>query len=114
MTSVQERGIAQLAQYEAHYYEHGWVLVTLPRPDVIYSVRAALLDELRRLSGRPDVTLERYHEIAADDAVHHDYQFKLTELFRSRRYAHDVLAAQLDFFRPFLGPDLLVQVNPYL
>src|SRR4051812_6742125 len=114
MTSVQERGIAQLAQYEAHYYEHGWVLVTLPRPDVIHWVRAALLDELRGISGRSDVTLERYHEIADDDAAHHDYQYKLTELFRSRRYAREVLAAQDDFFRPFLGPDLLVQVNPYL
>jgi hypothetical protein len=111
MISVQDRTIAQ---YESHYREHGWVLVKLPRSDVIDSVRAALQDELRRLSGIPDITLERYHEIADDDAVHRDYQFKLTELFRVNRYAYLVLAAQDDFFRPFLGPDLLVQVNPYL
>jgi hypothetical protein len=111
MTSVQDRTITQ---YEAHYHEHGWVLVTLPRTDVIQTVRGALLDELRRLSGDRTVTLERYHEIADDDAVHREYQLKLTELFRTRRYAHEVLGAQDDLFRPFLGPDLLVQVNPYL
>ena len=111
MISVQDRTIAQ---YESHYHEHGWVLVKLPRPEVIQTVRAALQEELRRISGVSDITLERYHEIAEDDAVHHDYQFKLTELFRTKRYAYQVLAAQDDFFRPFLGPDLLVQVSPYL
>jgi hypothetical protein len=103
-----------IAQYEAEYREQGWVLVDLPRVDVIDTVRGVLQAELREISGHPDMTLERYHEIADDDAVHRDYQFKLTELFRARRYAYEVLAAQLDFFRPFLGPDLLVQVNPYL
>jgi ectoine hydroxylase-related dioxygenase (phytanoyl-CoA dioxygenase family) len=111
LISVQERTIAQ---YESHYLEHGWVLVTLPRPAIIETVRQVLQTELRRISGVADITLERYHEIADDDAVHRDYQFQLTELFRSNRYAHAVLAAQDDFFRPFLGPDLLVQVNPYL
>jgi len=111
LISLQNRSIAQ---YEAEYREQGWVLVTLPRPDVIDTVREVLLAELRRISGVADITLERYHEIADDDAVHHDYQYRLTEVFRSRRYAYEVLAAQDDFFRPFLGPDLLVQVNPYL
>jgi hypothetical protein len=111
MTSLMDRAIAR---YESHYFEHGWVLVKLPRPEVIDDVRAVLLKELRALSGVSDITLERYHEIADDDAVHHEYQIKLTELFRANRYAYHVLAAQDDFFRPFLGPDLLVQVNPYL
>jgi hypothetical protein len=103
-----------LADYEAHYQEHGWVRVKLPRPDVIETVRETILAELRRISGVQDITLERYHEIADDDDVHHKYQYELTELFRSNRYAYTVLAAQDGFFRPFLGPDLLVQVNPYL
>jgi hypothetical protein len=111
LISTQNRSIAQ---YEAEYREQGWVLVDLPRPEVIETVRGVLQAELRDLSGYSDITLERYHEIADDDATHRDYQFKLTELFRSRRYAYEVLAAQLDFFRPFVGPDLLVQVNPYL
>jgi len=111
MTSLQDRAIAQ---YESHYFEHGWVLVKLPRPDVIQEVRAVLQDGLRRISGVSDVTLERYHEIADDDATHQQYQIELTELFRSNRYAYRVLAAQDELFRPFLGPDLLVQVNPYL
>lgn len=103
-----------VAAYEAHYREHGWVLVTLPKPEAVQAVRATMLDELRRLSGDPDVTLETYHRIADDDEAHRSYQYQLTELFRSRRYAYTVLAAQEAFFRPFLGPDLLVQVNPYL
>lgn len=111
MTSLMDRAIAR---YESHYFEHGWVLVTLPRPEVIDDVRAVLLRELRAVSGVSDITLERYHEIADADDIHHEYQIKLTEIFRQNRYAHYVLAAQDDFFRPFLGPDLLVQVNPYL
>lgn len=111
MTSLMDRAIAR---YESHYFEHGWVLVQLPRPEVIQEVRGVLQDALRTLSRISDMTLERYHEIADDDAVHHEYQIKLTELFRTNRYAYRVLAAQDDFFRPFLGPDLLVQVNPYL
>jgi ectoine hydroxylase-related dioxygenase (phytanoyl-CoA dioxygenase family) len=111
LISLQERAIAQ---YESHYFEHGWVLVELPRPDVIQEVRDVLQNELRRLSGDSRVTLERYHEIADDDATHQNYQIHLTELFRKHRYAYHVLAAQDDFFRPFLGPDLLVQIHPYL
>ncbi len=111
MISLKDRAIAS---YESHYLEHGWVLVRLPRPEVIHEVRAMLQAELRKLTGIPDVTLERYHEIADEDALHREYQVKLTEVFRSNRYAYHVLAAQDDFFRPFLGPDLLVQVNPYL
>jgi hypothetical protein len=91
------------------------VLVKLPRPEVVHSVRAALLDELRRLSGVRDVTLERYH----GDRRRRRRPTTTTSssspsCSRSRRYAYKVLADQLDFFRPFLGPDLLVQVNPYL
>ncbi|MFN8634353.1 MAG: phytanoyl-CoA dioxygenase family protein [Chloroflexota bacterium] len=107
-------GEPSIGAYEAHYREHGWVLVTLPNQVIVHEVRATLQEELRRLSGRPDVTLETYHQIADDDQQHHDYQFQLTELFRARRYAYGVLAAQDAFFRPFLGPDLLVQVSPYL
>src|SRR5215213_6468101 len=84
LTSPQDRAIAQ---YESHYFEHGWVLVELPRPEVIQEVRAVLQDALRELSGYSDITLERYHEIADDDAAHHGYQVKLTELFRTNRYA---------------------------
>src|SRR3954465_15183905 len=102
LISMETRSIAQ---YEAEYREQGWVLVDLPRPEVIETVRGALQAELRQISGYADITLERYHEISDDDTVHRDYQFKLTELFRARRYAYEVLAAQLDFFRPFLGPD---------
>ena len=111
MISLKDRAIAG---YESHYLEHGWVLVKLPRPEVIQEVRAVLQDELRKLTGVSDVTLERYHEIADDDVLHREYQVKLTEVFRTNRYAYRVLVAQDDFFRPFLGPDLLVQVNPYL
>jgi ectoine hydroxylase-related dioxygenase (phytanoyl-CoA dioxygenase family) len=103
-----------IAQYESHYFEHGWVLVKLPRPEVIQDVRAVLQDELRRLSGVPNITLERYHEIADDDATHQNYQIQLTELFRKNRYVHHILSVQDELFRLFLGPDLLVQVHPYL
>jgi ectoine hydroxylase-related dioxygenase (phytanoyl-CoA dioxygenase family) len=103
-----------ISAYDAHYREHGWVLVKLPQPAIIETVRAELLAELRRLSGVPDVTLERYHEIADDDADHHRYQKELTDIFRSRRYAARVIGAQIELFRQFVGPDLLVQVSPYL
>lgn len=103
-----------IAEHEAHFHEHGWILVKLPQPEIIETVRAALLDELRRVSGNSTVTLERYQEIADNDDDHHKYQVHLTEYFRRERLAYRVLAAQDAFFRPFLGPDLLVQINPYL
>ena len=37
-----------IVSYEAHYREHGWVLVDLPRPDAVHAVRATLLDAAMR------------------------------------------------------------------
>ncbi len=105
---------SMLEHYEETYRKQGWVVVKLPRPDAAVQVRAALLGKLREISGVPDITLERYHEIAEDDELHSQYQIELTEFFRANHFAREVLAAQQAFFRPFLGPDLLVQVSPYL
>jgi len=105
---------SRLEQYEDVYRNQGWVVVKLPRPEAAVQVREALLGKLREISGVPDITLERYHEIAEDDEIHSKYQFELTEFFRANHFAREVLGAQQAFFRSFLGPDLLVQASPYL
>lgn len=103
-----------LEQREHHFYEHGWIVVKLPNPDPVYAARAALLKELRRLTGSATLTLEQYHEIAQEDDLHTDWQTQLTQLFRTERFGYKIIAAQLDFFKAFLGPDINVQSNPYL
>ena len=94
--------------------EHGWMVVKLPNPEPVYRARAAVLQELRRLTGNEQVTLENYHHIAEDDGEHTQLQVKLTQYFREQRFGPQIIRAQQEFFVALLGRDIDVQSSPYL
>ncbi|MCS6814502.1 MAG: phytanoyl-CoA dioxygenase family protein [Cyanobacteria bacterium] len=103
-----------LPRLEAQFRAEGWFVVQAPNPEPIYAARTALLNELRRLTGQPTITLETYHQVIEDDRYHTDLQIQLTNFFRTQRFGPQIIAAQLDFFQALLGRDLNVQSSPYL
>lgn len=103
-----------LPRLEAQFQAEGWFVVQAPNPEPIYVARTALLNELRRLTGNPAITLETYHQAIEDDRHHTDLQIQLTHFFRTQRFGPQIIAAQLNFFQALLGRDLNVQSNPYL
>jgi sporadic carbohydrate cluster 2OG-Fe(II) oxygenase len=103
-----------LLELESHFCKHGWMVVKFANPEPIYEARNALIKELRKITGDEKITLEQYHEIVADDGWHTELQIQLTKFFRDSRFGSKVIAAQKDFFKALLGPDLNVQSNPYL
>ncbi len=97
-----------------HFLTQGWILLDLPRPDIINSIRQQLEAKLKQVTNSSKASLERYHEIAQDDEKHNAWQIELTQYFRDAGFGPQIIKEQVDFFRPFLGPDLLVQESPYL
>lgn len=96
-----------------HFLENGWIVFDLMDPAPIYSGRKLLEMHLQSLTGKK-ISLEQYHEFAADDETHFDLQSKMTSYFRSEKIAKNVITKQLPFFKQLVGIDLLVQSNPYL
>jgi hypothetical protein len=96
------------------FLRSGWVVLDLIDSGPLDEARAALLALLRHSSGQPDIIFERYHEIVRDDEEHLRIQGALTEELRSGRHCQRIVAAQADFFKAFLGPDLATQRMPYL
>ncbi|HAT13263.1 MAG TPA: hypothetical protein DCS91_06575 [Microcoleaceae bacterium UBA11344] len=108
------QSINNLEQLESHFYEHGWMVVKLPNPEPVYQTRIALQQELQRLTGNTQITLEQYHQFIDEDTNHTELQFQLTQFFRNHRLGQTIVAAQLDFFTALLGRDINVQSQPYL
>lgn len=103
-----------LSELEQHFIDQGWMVIQLPDPEPIFAIRDSLLQELRKLTGNHEITLETYHQLAADDQKHTEIQVELSRLFRERQYGYKAIAAQADFFKAFLGPDVSVEKEPYL
>lgn len=97
-----------------HFLKFGWFVLDLPDRRPLDDARAALRSVLRGATGRSDIEFERYHEVVTDDAAHLRIQGALTDELRSGRHCQRIVAAQLDFFKAFLGPDLATQRMPYL
>jgi len=100
------------ADIESMLLERGWAVVDLPDPSPVRSAREWLLTELRK--SLPSLeALEKYHRIV-DDERHISVVHDVAERFWAARYGHQVIAANVAFFRGLLGPDLHVQHYPYL
>lgn len=97
-----------------HFLTQGWLLLDLPNPDIVEAVRTQLQKKLKEVTQCPEACLENYHQIAQDDEKHSTWQIELTRYFRDSGFGPQIIEEQVDFFRNFLGPDLLVQESPYL
>ena len=98
----------------AHFAEHGWVVVDFPDREAVVRVRTAILDFLRREALPGLGSLEDYHLVATDDEKHIAIQAKLAEFYWQGRLGPDMIGRQVAFFREFVGQDLYVQKFPYL
>lgn len=97
----------------SHFLKNGWILIDLPCQDPVWHAREQLQKKLQELTSS-NITLEDYHLIAKDDPYHTDIQLQMTNFFRAEKFAKRILSQQTDFFKHFVGLDLLVQKQPYL
>jgi|ERR1700722_14944026 len=96
-----------------HFLEKGWVVLDLLDPNPVWQTRTFLELEVERFFGKK-IPLEEYHKYIQTDEEHTALQIRLTKAFRDQALGPTILARQFSFFCDFLGPDLLVQANPYL
>ncbi len=103
-----------IAHLESSYRERGWLVYTLTQTEPLHEARNRLLEELRRLTQRPDIRLENYHALAQEDTEHLRLQLAITDFFRHNRLGARIIQGEIEFFRTLLGPDLDIQSQPYL
>ena len=96
-----------------HFREKGWAVLNFPDPEPVWQTRTFLEEELEKVLGKK-IALEEYHSHHFSDEEHTALQITMTKAFRDRAFGPTILARQAAFFRELLGPDLLVQANPYL
>ncbi len=99
---------------EKHLHEFGYLIVEANQKDLILNIRSKILTELKRITGISEITLENYHDYFQDDKVHYKTQLELTSFFRNSNFNLEIMESNLDFFRFILGPDLDLQMQPYL
>ena len=100
------------ADLEAGLADRGWAVIDLPDPQPVLWARDRLVARLREaLPGLMD--LGSYHAMVEDDR-HLATLFDVATDYWESGAGPAIVAANLDFFRRLLGPDLHVQRRPYL
>jgi len=100
-------------ELKQHFLKKGWFVLDFPDPEPAWQTRYFLEKELEKLLGKK-VALEDYHHHVGNDEEHTAFQVALTKVFRQNSCGPTLLAKQFSFFCNLLGPDLLIQANPYL
>src|SRR3989338_622281 len=93
----------------------GYAVVNLDNLSAVLEVRHQLTRKLRSFCGSEAVTLENYHKVIGDDdSFHIAAQSHLTEKFRAERWHLPLFRRNVSIFTELLGPDLDLEVEPYL
>lgn len=101
----------QQKEIEQQFKENGWAVIDLIDHSTVHRAKEALEAHLSKVLGTPS-TLEAYR--MEEDALHTEVQVEMTRFYREKKFGPQVIASMLPFFQGLLGPDLLVQANPYL
>lgn len=91
----------------------GWAKVALPCPDVVRAIGDELLAYVVLYLGGAVQRLQDVHQIV-NDPMHETVQADTAKIFRARQYGRILLAAQSSLLADLLGPDILVQRDPYV
>jgi hypothetical protein len=102
-----------MEELKKDFLENGWLILDLPDPRPVFQTREFLRNQLMQHMGRK-MLLEEYHLYIHDDDEHTQLQIKITSSFRQAGLGPAILAAQCAWFKELIGPDLLIQANPYL
>lgn len=102
-----------MKELKEQFREKGYFVLDFIDPKPVWQTRSFLETKVEKLFGKK-IPLEEYHKHVVDDEEHTEFQIRLTELFRNQKCGPTILARQFPFFCDLLGPDLLVQANPYL
>lgn len=98
----------------SNFENNGYFVFDLARPQTIYDVQEQLENQLKKITENPIITLDNYHSYFQDNDAHFDIQVKLTQFFREKRFAHNVITENASVFKEIIGPDVDLQESPYL
>lgn len=97
------------------FEERGYCVLTLEDPGPVLEIRERLSAAVREIFGRPDATLEAYHELVGEDRERHTVvQAEVTRRLRAHQWHLDVFRKNVRLFASLLGPDLDAESGPYL
>lgn len=100
--------------YTDHFRAHGWCTIRLQHLGALEQLRHVLLDELRKITAEPAITLEQYHQYVTDDAIHTKHQVHLTAYLRRLPHLHAILRENMNVVVALVGADSRIQAEPYL
>lgn len=103
-----------LARVSAQFLTDGFAVLPLAETAALDDARDALQHALRRVLGRPGVSLGDYHLHATGVGVHDAVLETLTDELRKGGHARHIVESQREAFIRLVGPDLCVQRVPYL
>lgn len=106
--------IEQFKRYEQEFAEKGYFVLDLNNPELVEEASIALDKHLKEITQNNQITLENYHQFFQDDASHYDMQYQMLQFFREKEFAQKIILANIAAYQFILGPDLDIQVAPYL
>lgn len=93
----------------------GWAVVDLPDPQPVHEAQSHLLRELRKQPGFAEMEqLGDYHRYVDTDEQHVAVHFEVARSYWQSDLGRNIVRRNFELFRWLLGPDLLVQKEPYL
>ncbi|MFB9887616.1 2OG-Fe(II) oxygenase family protein [Balneatrix alpica] len=97
-----------------NFVRDGFAVVALEQQDGIKAIQSLCLDYLRQYFQDAQVDLENYHQVVSSDEQHRGIQYQLFERLHASGLHQQVVEANLPLFRSIFGPDIDIQVKPYL
>lgn len=95
-------------------FENGYFIFDVKNPELIFSIKNHIEQELKKITKEKNITLEKYHTYFDNDDIHYENQYVMTEFFRSKKFHEIIIKDNLQIFKSILGLDLDLQTEPYL
>ena len=103
------------AHCEQELSRQGWTVIDLPDAQPVHAAKSYLLETLRGLDGFGEMErLGDYHRYIRSREQHFDVSFQVAQSYWQSQLGRKIVEKNLEVFRWLLGPDLLVQKEPYL
>ncbi len=104
----------EILEYRKQLEQKGYFILKLENVKALQKARALLNVELQKISGDPEITLEKYNNLEYSDADHLKLQYELSEFFKNHELGINVIQENIFAFQNIVAHDLDIQKRPYL
>lgn len=103
----------QIEAANAYMSDHGFMVMSGLDIAPLLAFKEQLLTELKTEFGE-SITLESYHEFVTTDEAHKALQFRLFSKLAESQCHAELVRKNQSLFKSLFGPDIDIQVQPYL